>query len=233
MPPKSPKIAPQKSTKGAVTPELFPPTSHGISPYHPRHLLDIFVAPGHFFNTEAALGKPLNLMFAAWLLGLSSILYVAIGDRLLGITKKGVQSNLPPEVLTSWLSLWSVAIGGGIVVGAFLWVLAGWWFRERVLLSGARRPNLRLSRIVYVYASLVRSLPPLVITLIWTLRYPSYGAVPAQEIYIAAALSIVFSCGELISAYIGVKTLFAVDRWKAGIWFVLAPAVWYTVALSL
>ena len=37
--------------------ELFPPDSKGISPYHPKQLIAIFVDPQHFFSVGAALAR--------------------------------------------------------------------------------------------------------------------------------------------------------------------------------
>lgn len=236
---KRPKDDPQKRPqKNKTAATLFPPNSKGISPYSPNHLIDVFIDPQRFFRTDgagdkASLGRPIHLFIAALLLGISSVLYVILGDTLLVITENSDAPRVPLELINSWVELWMGLLVGGVVTSAFLWFVAGWWFRERVLLSGARRPDFRLARIVYVYASLVRSLPPLLMLLIWSFRYPNYAAVSSQEIFVAAALSVVFSCGELVTAYIGVRTLFDVDKWRAGIWFVMGPAVWYAVALSL
>ena len=223
----------RKVIKGQPAATLFPSNSQGISPFSPNHLIDIFIDPQRFFSTEAALGRPFSLFITALLLGLSTVLYVILGDTLLVITETIDAPRIPPDLINSWVELWMGLLVTGVVTSAFLWFVAGWWFRERALLSGARRPDFQLSRIVYVYSSLVRSLPLLLMLLVWTFRYPNYAAVPSQEIFIASALSVVFSCGELVTAYVGVRTLFDVDKWRAGIWFVMGPAVWYAVALSL
>lgn len=222
-----------RSLRGQAAGTLFPKNSRGVSPYRPDRLVDIFIDPRRFFSTEASLGRPTHLFIAVLALGISSILSWILTDTLLVITEKATEAKIPSGLINSWVELWMLLLVGGVAASGVLWLVAGWWFRERVLLSGASRPDFRLSRIVYVYSSLVRSLPPLIMLAIWSIRYPNYAAVPAKEIFVAAALIVVFSCGELVTAYIGVKTLFEVDKWRAGIWFVMGPAVWYVVALSL
>lgn len=220
-----------KSLKGKTAAELFPPDGKGISPYHPQQLLDIFVAPRDFFIAGATLGKSLNCTLAAWLMGFVALFYVVLGDTFL--TMEGEASQLPPELLQSWAQLWTTLLVGGAIVGVFVWVVGGWWFQMRVLLSGAPKPDLRLSRLVFVYAGLARSLPPLIMLVLWTLRYPNYAAVPTREVFIGATLCLVFAFGELTSAYVGVNTLFRVDGVRSLIWFIVGPAAWYVISLGL
>lgn len=222
----------EKVPKDGKAEELFPVDSDGTSPYHPKHFLDIFVAPQDFFSAKLALGKPIYLILAGWLLGVSLIL-VAIG-RAVARSELGLIAQEPPEeLLASWPDMWMSLYLVGAAIGALMWFAGGYLFRVRVLLSGAPEPDLQLARIVYIYSSLVRSLPLGILLITWTILYPNYGeAFDQGAVKLAELLNIVFSLGEMITAYIGVRTLFSVDRRRALLWFVVGPAAWFAANFS-
>ncbi|MEL6353244.1 MAG: hypothetical protein AAFR58_16045 [Cyanobacteria bacterium J06627_28] len=71
------------------------------------------------------------------------------------------------------------------------------------------------------------------ILITWTILYPNYSeAFDQGAVKLAELLNIVFSLGEMITAYIGVRTLFSVDRRRALLWFVVGPAAWFAANFS-
>ncbi len=212
--------------------ELFPPEGKGISPYHPNQLLDIFSAPGQFFSAEATLGKPFNVWIATWLMGLS-IAFSNINRSVVSIKRGDGGPELPAEILSSWGELWMGLALAGFVMGIILWLVGGWWFQTRLLLSGAPKPDGQMARLVYVYSSLVRSLPTFITLIVWNFLYPNLDAAYSQGgIFVFQFFSIIFLFGELITAYVATKTLFSVDQPRAILWFVFAPAAWYTASIG-
>ncbi|MEL7227063.1 MAG: hypothetical protein AAGL17_20070 [Cyanobacteria bacterium J06576_12] len=225
----SPKAQPAKDKPAT---ELFPADSKGISPYYPKQLIDIFVAPGQFFSAQAALGKPLNVWIASLLIGFSSVFY-GISNVVVLFKQGNEDLKPPPEILSSWGELWLFLLVGGFVLGIILWIVGGWWFRVRLVLSGAPEPDGQMARLVYIYSTLVRSLPAFITLLVWSFLYPNLDVAYEQgALFVSQFLSAIFLFGELITAYIGIKTLFSVDRARAMLWFVFAPAVMYAVSLG-
>ncbi|MGD1865003.1 MAG: hypothetical protein ACFB0D_10645 [Phormidesmis sp.] len=222
----------EKPTKDKTATELFPPEGKGISPFHPNQLLNIFGAPREFFSTETALGKPINVWLATWLMGFATA-FTNINRSVVAF-KRGDSSLEPPtEILSSWSELWMGLALAGFVLGILFWLVGGWWFRVRLVLSGAPEPDGQMARLVYVYAALVRSLPTLIILITWSFLYQNLDAAYAQGgIFVSQFLGIIFLFGELITAYIGVKTLFSVDQPRAILWFIFAPTVWYIISIG-
>ena len=236
--PKSPRPNRVSHRKQGETPkdgkaiELLPVDVDGQSPYLPKHFLDIFLAPQDFFSAKLSLGKPIYIILAGWLLGIALIL-IAIGQAV-ARSRLGLIAQEPPEeLLASWPDLWMSFYLVGAAIGALMWFAGGYLFKLRVLLSGAPEPDLQLARIVYIYSSLVRSLPLFILLIVWCIISPYYGVAFDQgAVKLAELLNIVFSLGEIITAYIGVRTLFSVDRRRALIWFVVGPAAWFAANFS-
>lgn len=222
----------EKPAKDKTAAELFPPEGKGISPYHPNQLLNIFTAPGAFFSTQTALGKPLNVWIATWLMGFA-IAFSTVNRSIVGFNRGDSSLEPPAEILSAWGELWMGLALAGFVFGMLLWLIGGWWFRMRLLLCGAPEPDGQVARLVFIYSALVRSLPALITLILWGFLYPNLDAAYSQGgIFVSQFLSIIFLFGELITAYIGVKTLFSVDQPRALLWFIFAPAAWYTASIG-
>jgi hypothetical protein len=98
--------------------------------------------------------------------------------------------------------------------------------------SGAKDPDHRLARLVYVYASFVAAGPTVAYTLAITLVYENYqAAFLADELY--SMLLLVFPFWSVVCSYIGVRTLFDVKRGPALVWFAILPSLLYVFAFGL
>jgi hypothetical protein len=109
-------------------------------------------------------------------------------------------------------------------------LVGGWWYSVRLAWAGAKSTDEQTSRLLYMYSAFVQSPPIIVLALFWTAIMPSYGqALTANRNYSPALL--VFSFWSLITSYIGVRSVFAVHRWKARTWFLILPAIFYILTI--
>ena len=78
----------------------------------------------------------------------------------------------------------------------------------------------------------VHAAPNLLVTLVWTFAYSNYAeAFVADEPY--SVWLILFPFWSLVTAYVGVRTVFDVSPWKARLWFVILPGLLYVFVLGL
>lgn len=238
-PPKPPNQEPKKQSPDQETntygPNPFPTDGEGISPYSLKYLIDIFIEPQQFFSGEAALGQPLYLLIAVWLAGLSYCFY-SIEQNLLA-TDRGIDLSASivetlDAIVAAWPSFWMRSLISSLLCGLMLWIIGAWWFRVRIQLSGDLNPNPRLAKVVYFYSLLVKSLPHILLVVIWTVMYPSYKAAFSEGKMLVTLLTAAFGFGELFTAYVGVKTLFTVSKTGAQVWFVALPAAFYAFGLA-
>jgi hypothetical protein len=221
-----------KQTIPHTTPEVPSPIHPGSSPLRPWHLIDLFIRPRRFFSGQLALGNTPYFLFVTWCFGMSE----AINRIDQEITRAEIGQPRPwweligPAVTGSWLPYWTWVLLFGAMAGAFLWYVGGWWYRVRLRWCGAQDPDRRLARLVYIYASFVYAGPVVALSVMWTILYANYAQVySSDEIY--SALVLIFPFWSLIPSYIGARTLFEVSRWKARLWFVVLPGLFYFGAI--
>ena len=102
----------------------------------------------------------------------------------------------------------------------------------RLRWSAAKNLDDQTGHLLYVYTSFVDSAPTILIVLLWTAMMPSYRqALTTSRNYFVAWL--LFSFWSLLTSYIGATTLFALHRWKARIWFLGLPALFYLLTFGL
>ena len=120
----------------------------------------------------------------------------------------------------------------GAIGGVMYWGIGGWWQRVRIGWSGAPRPDKRLARLVYIYASFVAAGPAFALALIQTAFYANYAeAYAGDEMY--SMVILVFPFWSLVTSIIGVRSLFEVIKWRALLWFLILPGILYFFAFGL
>jgi hypothetical protein len=85
-----------------------------------------------------------------------------------------------------------------------------------------------------VYSAFVLYGPLILITLIQTVAYPDFRSAWAAEDLIAYLGSVVVVAAlvwSVVVSYLGVVTKFNVTRWKARLWFLIFPFIFYGLAL--
>jgi hypothetical protein len=206
----------------------------GPSPYWPGHLVDLFFRPRKFFSDGLALGKVPYYVAAAWLYGVAAAIDRVDQELLraeLGHARKGWEL-IGPFVAGSWGGFWVWVLAAGAVGAVFWWLLGGWWFRLRIGWSGAKNPNRRLSRLVYVYSGIVSAAPQILESILDTALYENDAEAFAAEGAVSDVMTLVgvlLMFWSLATAYVGVRTVFQVSREKALFWFVVLPGSLYLV----
>lgn len=214
--------------------ELPEPLQPEDSPFLPRHLIDLFFHPSEFFGGQLALGKTPYLLFVAWCYGASQV-----ADRIdqsliraeLGRPRPGWE-DIAPYVVESWLGFWALLGVMGSVSAAVIWVLGGWWFAVRLRWSGNPSPDRHLARLVMVYSAFVQTGPFLLAYVAYTFFYASYAeAFASDELYSASLM--VFPFWSIFTSYAGARAVFGVEGWRARLWFLVLPLVFYILAFGL
>jgi len=216
----------------SATPAVASLIHPGASPM--RHLIDLFIRPRRFFSSQLALGKTPYVLFVTLCFGMAEAISRIDMEMMraeLGQPRPGWQV-LGPLVTESWVGFWLWVLFVGAIGAALIWWIGGWWYRVRLKWCGAQNPDKRLTRLVYVYASFVYAAPSVTLPLAWTLIYPNYAvAYSAGDLF--SALFLIFPFWSLIASYVGARTVFEVSRWKARVWFLLLPALFYLVVMGV
>jgi len=202
------------------------PTDPLPPPHWTRALVYLFVKPEKFFKTFGVLSIPTLTAFIAWACGVSSIM-----DRIeLRSMLSSRQSPLYEALLSAWPIYWIGSAVLGILSGLGLYWIGGWWYRVRLDWSGAKKPDATLARRVYLYATLVSSLPYLLYTVWTTWHYETpRDAANGDDLGVWFVLAALF--WSIYVSYRGVRTTFVVKRWRSRLWFLILPGLIYGVAL--
>lgn len=162
--------------------------------------------------------KPQYLLIVAWLVGVGTV-----ADRVTG------------QDYTSWGEVWAVALFGGIISGALIYYIAGWFYNLRIKWSKGR-DNINTSRNIYVFASL-----PVAIASITALffNHISYGSdyfdyyysdgTTIDGIFLFVALAAIIYSIRL--GYKAARGVLGAQKNRAIGWFVVLPALFYVIVI--
>lgn len=194
---------------------------------YPR-LIDLFVSPGKFFESTVKVGKKVHLLFATIVFGIASAIDQFASDFIQ--TQLGKSRGLAAFGET-WLEFWIAVVIIGIISSFFIWTLGGWWYKTRLSFSGEKNPDILAARHVYIYSSFVYAAPLFLVTLFQSMFYDNYFKAAEQDSILVIIVTI-FLFGSLITSYIGARKVFDVIKWKAVIWFLILPAVFYLTIIG-
>ena len=180
-----------------------------------------------------ALGHVPSLLLVTWCFGASNAID-RIDKRLMRaeLGQARPWESVSPFVVESWLGFWPWVLATGAVSGALVWWVGGWWYGVRLRWSGAMDLDKRLARITFVYSSFVVTGPAILLAIGKTVAYPSYAVAYAADEWFSVGF-VLFPFWSIVTSYIGVRTLFAVVRWKAITWFIVLPAMVYGIVLGV
>lgn len=184
-----------------------------FSPLGLHSLVLLFVRPTRFFSSQLALGRRPYVVLVAWCYGAEGAI-------------------LAPVSVEIWLDFWLSVLASGAVMAVLAWYLGGWWYRVRLMWAGARAPDKRQSRLLLMYASLVHSGPTVLLALAWTLTYPSCAAYRSSG-DLSTSIMLPLTLWSLFASYAGARVLFAVDRRRGALWFLILPGLAYGLYYSL
>jgi hypothetical protein len=221
-----------KNTDAELAPTEVP--ERHTYPLSPGRLVDLYFRPRRYFSSIRELDHQSALLISSVLMGIAGAMG-RIDQKIiqaeLGHAAKGWESTAS-WLLSSWLNYWLVVIAAGATWAVFLWYLGGWWYKKRLLWSGAAAPSSRLARRVYALQELVLAMPTVLLALVQTVLFSNhYEAWRADEFWSTSILVFVFwSCW---TSYVAVTTTFQLSKTKARIWFLVLPVLLYTVALGV
>jgi hypothetical protein len=204
------------------------------SPFWPQYIISLFFRPSSFFSTQLALGKYPYVIIVTWCYGISNIIERI--DNELFREEMGnariVWDEIGLPITESWINFWVLVLVTGAVSALFIWWIGGWWYGLRLRWSGAREPDQKLARLLFVYSSFVYTGPSVLLVLVSTLLYENYlQAYSSDSLY--PSLLIVFPFWSIITSYKGVHTLFKVSTWMSLIWFLILPFLYYMLILGI
>jgi hypothetical protein len=134
-------------------------------------------------------------------------------------------------LIGNWPRLWAFVLIGGLIGGVFYWWVGGWWCRVRLRWSGAKDPDKRLARLLYVYSSFVFAGPAVLALVGQTLLYPNY-LVAYQLEFGFSTFVVVMIFWSLFTTYKGALALFKVSGRRTQVWFIALPAIFYFIILG-
>lgn len=200
----------------------------------PVELLNLFSRPRRFFARGLDLSKGLPLFLATWFVGMAAQqnrIDSEIGWHDLGM-QRSAWRVIGPIADGHWVAFWGWTAGAGLVSGGILYLIGGWWYRMRLRLSGAPKDvDKTAARAVFIYASLVTALPTMLLTLGFTFVYASYMAAYNSD-ELLSSFVIIFLFWSVAVSYAGATEAFDITRWKARLWFLVLPALFYLVVIS-
>lgn len=195
------------------------------SPNYALWLYYLYFRPVKFFREFVVEHLWFTTAVAALLYGMSG----AIG-RLHSSMMRGSVSSRTQWAFQSWGTYFTVAITAGIFGACIYFLLGGWWYRVRLLWSGAENPDRTLARRVYVYASTVHALP-VVLSAVWeATQYASPTAAFNAPAMVWSYVLMIMPFWSTIVSYIGVRTVFKVRGFRPTLWFLILPMLVYIVA---
>lgn len=199
-----------------------------IEDYESPRLLDLFFSPRSFFNKTIVEGKSHFLKLVTAIVGIAAVM-AQVEEQVFKM-QAGKQSAIT-YILETWWAYWAFCIGLGVVSSILIWYFGGWWYRKRLIFSGAELPDPFKARYIYIYASFIHSAPSVLVSLIFTALYSNYLESYVKDTYLGIAV-LVFVFISLITSYIGARTVFALSKWKARLWLIILPAIYYLLLMG-
>lgn len=189
-----------------------------------RWLLWLFFRPGLFFRHFVIADVPQLSGFAFYLFGVASAAD-SIDQRMMRDDLLGRGTAILAE---SWPFYWLTVLSLGVISAGMIFLVGGWWYRKRLEFCGARRPDQRLTRRVYVFASLVWAIPGLLYT-VWNSAVYATPRIANQTNDAGGIVLIGFLLWSLFTSYHGVTSAFELRRGAARFWFLVLPIALYAV----
>ena len=202
-------------------------------PLKPSNLINLFIRPRIFFSSQLAFGKTPYLLFVTLCFGMSNVID-RIDSNLMKAEFAPTNSStaeLWVGIAQSWITFWLVVLIMGAISGFFVWWIGGWWYKMRLIWSGADKPKKDQARYVYIYSSFIFTGPIFLTTLLYTMLYPNYLVAYAEDVIFSSIILILLFYSIFVS-YQGATTVFKIVKWKAILWFITLPILFYLVLLG-
>jgi hypothetical protein len=186
--------------------------------------LYLFIRPKIFFQHCVVDSIPIVTALCVWMFGVASSI-----DRVQFQHFRASATGRPMPVPDNWSYHWGFFLGGGLLGGAIMYAIGGWWYRLRVKWCGEKSPDPYRVRRVYIFASLVWAIPMILLTISDTMMHarPSIAFDnPSTFGFLVVFICLFWSTG---TSYVGVRTAFNVKRPHAIGWFIVGPVIGYCI----
>jgi len=188
----------------------------------------LYFQPKRFFEQFVVEPMPFLTVLCAWTYGMAAVI-----DRIAMQHMQGRSSSIAME----WGIYMLLVAGMGILGGAMQYLIGGWWYRVRLVWSGAQEPDPGLAKRVYVYASQVAAIPIVLATLGQATIYRTpVEMIEASSVYAmtVALVVMLFVLWSVWTSYRGVTTLFpTVSLGRARTWFLILPGLIHSILFAL
>lgn len=196
------------------------------------HLL--FFKPSLFFKDLDLLNVPLLVHASLWLIGISNAVD-RIDQKLIKTDLGTVTSSnqfMLDAISGGWFVFFLMVAGIGAFGAFFVWLIGGWFYNLRLSWSGAGDFDKVNGRLIYVFSNLIVVIPHLIVLLISATLYKDYvAAFNAEEYW--SSLIIIFPFWAIYVSYKAILSNFTVVKWKALLWFVILPTLFYALAFGV
>ncbi len=189
-----------------------------------REPVDWLLRPERFFP-EGALRVATPVIVALVLLvGAASVI-----DRMDSASLRNLIQPDRFNPVEDWQTYWLAVVGGAILAGPLLYYVGGAWYWLRLRWSGAKAPDMLLSRRINLLTSAIPAVAILVDSLHLLARFddPSSASVSggtAASVFIAPFYSVFVS-------YRAARSSFDVRRGRALFWFAILPTTLFATVI--
>ena len=200
----------------------------------PGDLVDLFSRPRLFFSGGINLGGVRNLLPVVWITGIAAQIDRINAEILRHDfdVERATWALIEPIVTGPWAYFWAWVLGFGIVTGGLIYLIGGWWYRMRLVFSGSgEKTDKDLARQVYMFAGLVAALPSLLLAIGLNIYFPNYMAAYNSDELVSSFLPI-FIFWSVAVSYVGARQSFSLTPWKARLWFLVLPALFYLLLIG-
>lgn len=200
------------------------------SPLSLTALGDLFLRPGTFFGRGTSRLKARGALVLVVLIGGITAAWDRIETRA---SLESLQGNegFYTTISSSWGAMWGMVLVAGAIGSVFAYLILGWWYRKRLEWSAAAHVDPDDARAVWAWQNFVNAAPALLLAIVATATAPSLMETsPVLDTAALLVLALAYVWSVTVS-YTAVTTLWALDIWKARIWFVILPILLFGMTL--
>jgi hypothetical protein len=191
---------------------------------------DLYLRPRIFFENNFGPGKPGNryFYFALFVFGTGAGI-----DRLdRQLTQHHLKGTLDQAgSINNWIGYWSIAILAGTLGGYISYLIGGWFYNVRVKWCKGD-DDVDLSRSLFLYSGVVHASVIVLIAFI-TMFFQAHPYEPESPFGVLDAcvllLSVFITYYSVYVSFAGVTTVTNANWTRAVIWFMVLPAIFYTI----
>lgn len=205
-------------------------------PLSPRNLRDLFFSPTRFFAANTQLNSWFSTFFMVLIFGFGNALD-RLDSRINNAYILNGDISQYAEATNSWSFYIGSAIGSGLVLAIFSWLILGWWYKTRIRFCGVSNPDPIIARELLFYSHLPYITFLIVVLIVSIIRFDNYadefyseGDIYTLPLYFLPLLGLIWS---ISISYIGVKAKFNLYGLMPMVWFLILPLLFYLIIFAV